>query len=56
MFQNSSIWSDLQAFVNKSFSRNFLSVGGHPGAFLMDDHAFMHMDDPPTRDDLLKLG
>ena len=37
MFQNSNTWSDLQAFVDKSISRNFLSVGGRPGAFLMDD-------------------
>ena len=41
MFQNSSTWSDLQAFVDKSISGNFLSVGGRPGAFLMDDpHAY----------------
>ena len=38
MFQNSSTWPDLQAFVDKSFSGNFPSVGGRPGAFLMDDH------------------
>ena len=37
MLQNSSTWSDLQAFVDKSIFRNFLSVGGRPGAFLMDD-------------------
>ena len=38
MFQNSSTWSDLQVFVDKSFSGNFPSVGGRPGAFIMGDH------------------
>ena len=37
MLQNSSTWSDLQAFIDKSIFRNFLSVRGRPGAFLMDN-------------------
>ena len=37
MFQNSSMWLDLQAFVDKSIFGNFLSVGGRLGTFLMDD-------------------
>ena len=37
MFQNSSTWSDLQAFVDKSIFGNFLSVGSRPSTFLMED-------------------